>query len=120
MEKDMRFGTWSIRILCWVGGLKSVTELQKYNLDLVGLQEVTWKGGYQLADNCTFFYGQENVNQHWGTGIFVRNRIISAVKRVEFISDRMSYITLKGRWCDITVPNMYAPTELLQRTRTDI
>jgi hypothetical protein len=26
---------------------------------------------------------------------FVHNRIISAVKRVEFVSDRMSYIILK-------------------------
>jgi hypothetical protein len=34
-----------------------------------------------------------------------------AVKRVEFVSDRMSYIILKGRWCDIIVLNAYAPTE---------
>jgi hypothetical protein len=27
--------------------------------------------------------------------------MISAVKKVEFVSDRMSFITLKGRWCDI-------------------
>jgi len=30
---------------------------------------------------------------------------------VEFISDRMSYITQRGCWCDITVLNMHAPTE---------
>ncbi|PNF28474.1 hypothetical protein B7P43_G15230, partial [Cryptotermes secundus] len=39
----------------------------------------------------------------------LHKRIISAVRRVEFISDRMSYIT--GRWCDITVLNVRAPTE---------
>jgi hypothetical protein len=38
-------------------------------------------------------------------------RIISAVKSVEFISDRMSYIILRGRWCDIIVLNVHAPTE---------
>jgi hypothetical protein len=37
--------------------------------------------------------------------------IISTVKRVEFVSDRMLYITLKGCWCDITVLNVHAPTE---------
>jgi hypothetical protein len=37
--------------------------------------------------------------------------IISAVKRVEFISDRMSYIILRSRWCDIIVLNVHAPTE---------
>jgi hypothetical protein len=41
----------------------------------------------------------------------VRKRIISAVKRVEFVSDRMSYITLRGSWCHIIVLNVHAPTE---------
>jgi hypothetical protein len=31
--------------------------------------------------------------------VFVHKGIISAVKRVEFMSDRMSYIVLRGRWC---------------------
>jgi hypothetical protein len=38
-------------------------------------------------------------------------RIISAVKRVEFVSDRMSYIILRGRWCHIIVQNVHIPTE---------
>jgi hypothetical protein len=36
---------------------------------------------------------------------------MSAVKTVEFVSDRMSYIILKGRWCDIIVLNVHAPTD---------
>jgi hypothetical protein len=41
----------------------------------------------------------------------VHKRIISAVKRVEFVSDGMSYIILRGCWCYIIVTNVYAPTE---------
>jgi hypothetical protein len=37
-------------------------------------------------------------------------RIISAIKRAEFVSDRMSYIILRGRWCNIIVLNVHAPT----------
>jgi hypothetical protein len=37
--------------------------------------------------------------------------MISAVKRVEFVSGRMLYITLRGRWCDIIVLNVHDPTE---------
>jgi hypothetical protein len=40
----------------------------------------------------------------------VHKRIISAVKRVEFVSDRMLYIILRGHCCDIIVLNVHAPT----------
>jgi hypothetical protein len=45
------------------------------------------------------------------TVFFVYNRIISAVKGVEFVSYRLSYITLNVLWCVINVLNAHAPTE---------
>jgi hypothetical protein len=39
---------------------------------------------------------------NWVQG-FVQKRLISAVKRVEFVSDRMSYIRLRGRWFHIVL-----------------
>ena len=46
-----------------------------------------------------------------GTGFFVHQRIASAVKRVEFASDRVSYIVLRGHWCNIIVLKIRAPSE---------
>jgi hypothetical protein len=45
------------------------------------------------------------------TGFFVHHTIITAVKKVEFVSDRMSHIFLRGRWCNIIVLNVHAPSE---------
>jgi hypothetical protein len=38
--------------------------------------------------------------------IFVRQRIASAIKRAEFVSDRMSYIVLRGRCSECTCTNL--------------
>jgi hypothetical protein len=35
----------------------------------------------------------------------------SKVKRVEFVSDRMLCIILRGKWCHIITMNAHAPTE---------
>jgi hypothetical protein len=43
--------------------------------------------------------------------IYAHKGIISSVKRVQFVSDRMSYKILRGDWCDIIVLNIYAPTK---------
>jgi len=69
----------------------------------VGVQEVRWrKGGTVRAGDCNFLYGKGNENQ-LGKGFFVHHRIVSAVKRVEFVSDRVSYIVLRGRWLNIII-----------------
>jgi hypothetical protein len=78
----------------------------------VGVQEVRWDGGgTEPAGQYTFFYGKGNQNIELCTDFFVHKRIVSAFKRVEFVSDRMSYIILRGRWCDVIIRNVHASTE---------
>jgi hypothetical protein len=70
------------------------------------------RGGTKpAAGEYTFFYGKGNENRELGTGFIVHKGIISAVNRVEIVSNSMSYIILKGRWCGIVVLNIYFPTE---------
>jgi hypothetical protein len=97
---DMRFGTWTVRCTYRAGSLVTVAEeISKFRLDLVGVQEVTWdRSGTEPAGEYTFFYGKGKENNELGAGFFVHKEIISAVKKIQFVSDRMSYIILRGRW----------------------
>ena len=80
-------------------------------MDLVGVHEVRREGSGSLeSGNYTLFYWESNANHQLRTRCFVHRRIRSAVKKMEFITDRVSCITLKGRWCDIIVVNLHVPS----------
>jgi hypothetical protein len=68
-------------------------------------------GGTEPAGEYAFFYGKGNRNHELGTRFFVHKRIISAIKRVQSVSDRMSYTILRGRWHDAIVLNVHVPIE---------
>jgi exonuclease III len=94
MERDTLVLTWKVRSLYRALLLMAVAKvLARYKPDLVGVQEVRWdKEGTVRAGEYKYFYGNGNENLELGTGFFVHRRIASAVKRVEFVSDRKSYI----------------------------
>jgi hypothetical protein len=61
----------------------------------VRLQELRRdRGGTERAGQHTSFYVKWNENRELNTGLFVHKIIITVVKRVEYVNDRMSYIIL--------------------------
>ena len=78
----------------------------------MGAQAVTWDTGATVrAGDYIVFYGRGNENHPLGTGSFVHHRTVSAVKTAEFFGDRISYIGLRGHWCNTIVLNAHAPSE---------
>jgi hypothetical protein len=53
-------------------------------------------GGTEPAGEYTFLYGKGNENHELGIGFVVHKKILE-VKRVKFVSDRMSYIICTKR-----------------------
>jgi hypothetical protein len=109
---DMRFGTWNIRNLYREGSLMTVLrELSRYRLDLVGELEVRRESiSTAPAGECTCFYGKGNENHEFGTGFVLHEKIVSTVKIIKFVNDRISYIVLRGHWYHIIVLNVHDPT----------
>ena len=89
----------------------AASELARYKLDLMGVQEVRWgKGGTVRAGDYIFSMAKETKIMNWEQYFYVHHRIVSGVKGVEFVSDRMSYVVLRGRQCSIIVLNVHAPS----------
>ena len=64
------------------------------------------KRGMLRAGDYNFFYGKSTI----GNKIFLHHRKLS-LKRVEFVSDRISYIVLRGRWCNTISLNVREPRQ---------
>jgi hypothetical protein len=109
----MRFETWNVGRLCRSCSLKTVADDgANYKLDLVGVQVRWYKGSCEPADDIIHFYMEMGMlPTTYGQDFFVHRGIKSAGKRVEFGSDRMSYIILRDQWCDSIFLNVHAPTE---------
>ena len=62
IHRETKLGTWNVRSLYRVGSLKAAPrELERYKLDVVGVQEVKWdKEGTVRAGDYNFFYGKGN------------------------------------------------------------
>jgi hypothetical protein len=108
---DMRFGKWNVYSICRTGSMKMVARvLGKYKLDLMGVKEARWeKGGFKQAEDYRFFYGEGNEDYQLGTGFNIYKKIISPVRKVECVSDRVLYIILRGCWCKIIVLKVHTP-----------
>jgi len=48
---------------------------------------------------------------YWEQVFFVHHRILPAVKRTGFVNERMLYVVMRGRWCNIIVLNVHATNE---------
>jgi len=105
----MKFSTWNFSSLYRSGPLTAAARgLVRYKLYLVGVLD---RGGTVTAGDYNLFYEERNESSQLGTGIFVHHRMLSAVKTVEFIRYRMSYIVLRGCCFNIIVLNVPVPNE---------
>ena len=107
IQRGMKIVTWNVRSLYRAGSLKATMSEIRCSGCTGG--QVGQRGQSKRRGLC-FFPGKEMIIINWDQ-VFVHSRIVSAVKIVEFVSDRLSYIVLRGRWRKSFVVNGHAPSE---------
>lgn len=88
-------------------------EIRKYEMDIVTLQEIRWKGyGSLKKNNFTLYYSGNTEKQgRNGVGFMVSKRTNKAIKGFEPVSERICTLRVKGKFHNITFINVYTPTE---------
>ncbi|XP_018337473.1 PREDICTED: uncharacterized protein LOC108745675 [Trachymyrmex septentrionalis] len=110
--RDFKVGTWNVRSLYRPGAFQSmVGEVERYGVEVVALQETRWAGEGSLnAGSYTLHYGGSEIHS-LGIGFMINRKILSAVKDIKFINERLGLLVVQGRWYKIAIINVHAPTE---------
>lgn len=96
-----------------------VEVMKKYNMSIVALQEIRWKGAEILKQkDFTVFYSGHEENT-FGTGFIVDNRIANAVIGFKPVCERLCSIRLSGKFFNTTFICGHAPTEETEDSKKD-
>jgi len=88
-------------------------ELGKTRLEIVAIQEIRWSrsGVIKKNDFSLYYIGTKEQVGQAGTGFIIMGRTINSVIGFEAINERLCKIRLKGKYNNVTLVNIYAPTE---------
>ena len=111
-------GTWNVRSMNQ-GKLEVVKqEMVRVNTDILGISELKWTGmGKFNSDDYDIYYcGQESLRRN-GVGLIVNKRFQNAVPGCNLKNDRMISVHFQGKPFNITVTQVYALPEMLNKLK---
>ena len=110
-KKQYCIGTWNVRSMNQ-GKLEVVKqEMARVNVNILGISKLKWTGmgEFNLDDHYIYYCGQESLRRN-GVAIMVNRRVRNAVLGCKLKNDRMISVRLQGKPFNITVIQVYTPT----------
>jgi exonuclease III len=82
-------------------------------IQIVALQEIRWRGrGLMKRDKYSTYYRcNPDVTGQAGTGFMIQKCVMNKILGFEPISGRTCKLRVKGKFRNMTLINIYAPTE---------
>ena len=86
-------------------------EMARVNIDILGISELKWNGiGEFNSDDHYIYYGGHESLRRNGVALRVNKRVQNAVLGCSLKNDRMISAHIQGKPFNITVIQVYAPT----------
>ena len=113
-KKMLRIGNWNVRTMYSVGKTAQVVrEMQRYNLDILGISECRWSGSGRLKTRTgeTILYSGRDDNIHQsGVALVMTKQTAGCLEGWVPVSDRIVTARFTSRFIKTTVVQVYAPT----------
>ena len=77
-KTPLRIGTWNVRSLYGTGNAMTVdTQIHKYNMDIVAVQETRWpgQGETRINDYTLLYSGRDDDAHRQGVGFYISNNL---------------------------------------------
>ena len=110
-KKQYCIGTWNVRSMNQ-GKLEVVKqEMARVNIDILGISELKWTrvGEFNSDNHYIYYCVQESLRQN-AIAIMVNKRVRNAALGYNLKNDRMGSVCFQGKPFNITVIQVYAPT----------
>jgi len=113
-SNKLYIGTWNVKTPIKPGKMQELAEeLAKTQFEIVAIQETRWSGNglIKKKDFSLYYSGTKDQKRQAGTGFILLKGKINNVTGFEAIIERLCKIRIKSKYSNITMINMYAPTE---------
>ncbi|CAF3805374.1 unnamed protein product [Rotaria socialis] len=114
--KTHQIRTWNVRSMNQ-GKLEIVkSEMDRMKIDILGISELKWTGnGHFTSGNYEVYYsGSQNTRKN-GVAMVLNKKLINSVIGYYPKNDRMISIRLQGKPTNVTIIQIYAPTNSSRR-----
>ena len=111
---DLNVATWNVRTMLAPGKMEEIgREMIKFKYDLIALQEIRWKGQGEMKKKLytVLYSGNEDRRGNRGTGFIISEKARRNILGFEPINERICKIRIKGKFRNISLLSVYAPTE---------
>nr|BAD06249.1 p97Bcnt [Tragulus javanicus] len=110
-KEEYCIGTWNVRSMN-PGKLDVVKqEMDRINIDILGISELKWTGMGELNsdDHYIYYCGQQSLRRN-GVALIVNKRVQNAIIGCNLKNDRMISLRFQGKPFNLTVIQVFAPT----------
>ncbi|GFS27117.1 RNA-directed DNA polymerase from mobile element jockey-like [Elysia marginata] len=109
LRQITRVGTWNT--LLQKGKLdNNKMEMERLNINILGLSEVRWKGANDMQTGKFRFLCSGGATHERGVGLLVDQEVSKAVKGYRPVSDRVLLLKISGKPMDLNIIQVHAPT----------